>query len=93
MAQTQRVAPIIKTWSRRMADPLNRIRTYANAIYKAMCNCHCLVPHTARLQLQRLDVKNKDLLGNFCFRILFVAEEHSNAESLALQEIEVYIHS
>lgn len=96
MAQSQRVAPIIQTWSRRLTDPLNRIRTYASSVYKALtdiCNCRCPTPHSARLQLKRLDPKKKDLPADFCFHILFVAEEPLVAGSWALQEAEVYIHS
>ena len=94
MAQTQRVAPIIQTWSRRLTDPLNRVRSYASNMYKALTgSCHCLTPHSARLCLRRLDRKQKDLFANFCFQVLFVAEIPCAAGGWTWQETEIYFHS
>ncbi|KAE9368931.1 hypothetical protein N431DRAFT_470609 [Stipitochalara longipes BDJ] len=100
MAQSQRIAPIVKTWKRRRTDRYHRVRTYAASLHRALasvcgCTCSCL-NYQVSLQLPRIKAEKRDTLLDITFHL--VLSVHISDRSIASshvwnwQEIAVLIH-
>jgi hypothetical protein len=100
MAQSQRIAPIVKTWKRRRTDPYHRVRAYAASLHRALssiceCTCSCL-NYQVSLRLPRIKAEKNDTLPDFIFHL--VLSVHVSDRSVASshvwnwQEIVVVIH-
>jgi hypothetical protein len=98
MAQSQRIAPIVKSWKRRLADPYHHVRSYAESLYMALAavsTCTCACPYyQISLQVPNINCVGSELLG-FCFHlVLAVDTSASSSPSTHIwtwQEIEVLI--
>jgi hypothetical protein len=96
-AQGQRVTPIMKTWRKRLTDPLHRIRTHADILHRALVSvsrCACSPSHEVKMLLPKLSQTEDNTQCQFKM-VICSGGSNVNSKSLPLwnwQEMEVIVN-